>query len=126
MKKEMDGWMGGWVDVQHTLALESYKQSNNFFSVIEKHFFEGLKHFLIFLYIIYDCLKNVFSVYRTSLELNLESIHASGHPSPSPPKPFSRLDSTFHMVLSSSRQQDHVQEAAQSSSKTSFSPIKAA
>ena len=35
----MDGWMGGWVDVQNTLALESYKHNNNFVVLIEKHFF---------------------------------------------------------------------------------------
>jgi len=98
--KEMDGWMGGWVNVQHTLALESYKHKKALFLValiflnfyfyifsfflmffrgpwnilsfvfwtpylkktnIERHFFKGLKYFLILLYIIYDFLKNVLS-----------------------------------------------------------------
>ena len=38
-ESEMDGWMGGWVNVQHTLALESYKHNNNYFFLIEQHFF---------------------------------------------------------------------------------------
>jgi len=49
----MDGWMGGWVNVQHTLALESYKHNNNYFFLIEKHFFLVVLIFLNFSFYIY-------------------------------------------------------------------------
>ena len=52
----MDGWMGGWVDVQHTLALESYKHNNNYFFLIDGGF-----HFLFFLFLYLLICFNVFS-----------------------------------------------------------------
>ena len=53
----MDGWM---VDVQHTLALESYKHNNNFCFLIEKHFFFVVLNCLNFSFYI-NFFFNVFS-----------------------------------------------------------------
>ena len=45
--------MGGWVNVQNTLALESYKHNNNYFFLIERHFFLVDLNFQKFSFYIY-------------------------------------------------------------------------
>ena len=52
--------MGGWVNVQHTLALESYKHNNNYFFLIEKHFFLVVLIFLNFSFLYYYFFKMFF------------------------------------------------------------------